>query len=74
MIYHNLKSYEKQNMNRNSMEEYTKEKMKAYKDLLFYTNVTKFSYLDKIYQKNMKKHIILIQVYKHMSGLMTTMQ
>ena len=32
------------------------------------------SYLDKIYQKNMKKHIILIQVYKHMSGLMTTMQ
>ena len=30
-------------MNRNSMEEYTKEKMKAYKDLLFYTNVTKLS-------------------------------
>ena len=25
------------------MEEYTKEKMKAYKDLILYTNVTKLS-------------------------------
>ena len=63
-------------MNRNSMEEYTKEKMKAYKDLIFYTNVTKLSIqlFGKIFQKSTKKHIILIQVCKHMSGLMTTMQ